>query len=66
MTNEEAMKLLKPCPRCGNKAPLLYSLGSKFVVKCGGCLCDMKYTYILPTREECIDAWNILQRKDMW
>lgn len=63
MTNEEAMKLLKPCPRCGNKAPLLYSFGDNFIVHCGRYMCDLKYSYITPTREGCIKAWNELQRE---
>lgn len=62
MTNEEAMKLLKLCPRCGNKAPILYSLDDNFTVHCGKYLCDIEYAYIGLTREECIEVWNNLQR----
>lgn len=64
MNNEEAMKLLKPCPCCGNKAPLLYSFGNKFIVHCGKYLCDLKYRYVTPTREECIELWNKLKREE--
>lgn len=64
MTNEEAMKLLKPCPRCGNKSPILHSLGDHYIVQCGRYLCDMEYVYIVPTREVGIEVWNNLQRGD--
>lgn len=58
MTNKEDMKFLKPCPRCGNKAPILYSWGDKFIVHCGRYACDLEFCYIAPTREGCIEAWN--------
>lgn len=58
MTNEEAMKLLKPCPCCGNKSPMLYEYGDNFIVHCGRYACDLEYAYIAPTREVCVEAWN--------
>lgn len=64
MTNEEAMKLLKPCPRCGDKSPVLYTLfGDKFIVHCGKYMCNRDYAYMAPTREECIEEWNNLPRE---
>lgn len=60
MTDELARKFLKPCPCCGNKTPLLYSFGDKYIVHCGRYACDLEYGYITSTREECVKAWNEL------
>ena len=58
MSDEEAMKLLKPCPRCRNKTPMLHSFGDKFIVYCGRYECNLEFAYIALTRDECIETWN--------
>lgn len=63
LLNKEAMKELKPCPRCGNKSPLLSSWGDQFIVQCGMYTCDLEFCYVAPTREGCIEAWNKLNKE---
>lgn len=49
---------VKPCPYCGNTAPVLYHRGDGFVIHCGRWHCDSKYAFIGGSKDACIKHWN--------
>jgi Lar family restriction alleviation protein len=46
---------IKPCPFCGKRAEIVYTMTNQYKVKCSSCKAR---TAVTTTKEQAIYAWN--------